>query len=451
MKRILLIILPLLLATPGARAELLAQAIWCASNSTLYFDYCETVTAGNTYSGQTVTKVYTVPTTTYAQTTDLGWQNENENVINAARTVVFTDAFKDFRPISCKGWFKYFVSLTTITGISNLDTSEVTDMSYMFQQCKLETIDVNTFNVTHVTEASSMFLGCQQLTTIYCNQTWSIASSPSMFENCSQLKGATSYNFDNKNGDMANPINGYFTASLALSDDASNADFLTTYNDYYGNITLNGRTLYKDGMWNTLCLPFDLTISSSVLDGATIKVFDSSTWLADDGTLTLKFTAAESTIEAGTPFIIKWTANNENIVNPTFYGVTIKKDSEQTVVSYDGKVNFVAKFSPFNITNDNIHDILFVGSNNKIGYSSAPRTLRACCAHFLVPAGTNAKAVNKVEFLEDTSDTSAIIEVEADSQASRLSRWYTLDGVRMDSRPTTKGIFIHNGKKVVIR
>ena len=448
MKKILLIVIPLLLTTPGARADLIAQAIWCANNSTLYFDYCETVTAGNTYSGQTVTKVYTVPTTT-AQSTELGWQNDNDNVKNVATTVVFTDAFKNFKPISCSGWFKKFVSLTTIIGISNLDTSEVTDMSYMFQDCKLETIDVNTFNVTHVTEASSMFLGCQQLTTIYCNQTWSIASSPSMFENCSQLKGATSYNFDNKNGDMANPINGYFTASLALSDDASNADFLTTYNNYYGNITLNDRTLYKDGMWNTLALPFDLTISGSVLDGATIKVFDPATWLSDEGVLTLKFQAPGDIIEAGMPFIIKWASGNEDIVNPTFNGVTID-ESAKTVTNYDGNVNFVAKFSPFNITNENIHDILFVGANNKIGYSSGPRTLRACRAHFLVPAGTNAKAVNKVEFYEN-SETSAIIEVEADSHASRLSTWYTLDGVRLDSRPTTKGIYIQNGKKIVIR
>lgn len=139
------------------------------------------VTAGNTYSGQQVTKVYTVPKT-YAQTPDLGWQYDGINSV--VTTVVFADAFKNFKPTSCLGWFKKFESLTTITGISNLDTSEVTDMSYMFQACKIVTIDVNTFNVSQVTDASGMFLDCDQLTTIYCNQTWSIANSSSMFENC---------------------------------------------------------------------------------------------------------------------------------------------------------------------------------------------------------------------------------------------------------------------------
>ena len=42
------------------------------------------------------------------------------------------------------------------------------------------------------------------------------------------------------------------------------------------NITLSGRKLYKDGKWNTLCLPFDMTMSGSVLDGATVKKLTAS-------------------------------------------------------------------------------------------------------------------------------------------------------------------------------
>ncbi len=29
--------------------------------------------------------------------------------------------------------------------------------------------------------------------------------------------------------------------------------------------------------------------------------------------------------------------------------------------------------------------------------------------------------------------------------------WYTMDGVRLESKPTTKGISINNGKKIVIK
>ena len=59
------------------------------------------------------------------------------------------------------------------------------------------------------------------------------------------------------------------------------------------DVVLTGRTLYKDGKWNTLCLPFDVTIADSPLAGDNVeaKVFDTTTNLSDDGLLTLKFSA----------------------------------------------------------------------------------------------------------------------------------------------------------------
>jgi hypothetical protein len=37
-------------------------------------------------------------------------------------------------------------------------------------------------------------------------------------------------------------------------------------------------------------------------------------------------------------------------------------------------------------------------------------------------------------------------EVSFDSEA-----WYTLDGVRLSGKPTARGIYINNGKKIVIK
>ena len=37
-------------------------------------------------------------------------------------------------------------------------------------------------------------------------------------------------------------------------------------------------------------------------------------------------------------------------------------------------------------------------------------------------------------------------EVSFDSKA-----WYTLDGVRLSGKPTASGIYINNGKKIVIK
>jgi hypothetical protein len=33
----------------------------------------------------------------------------------------------------------------------------------------------------------------------------------------------------------------------------------------------------------------------------------------------------------------------------------------------------------------------------------------------------------------------------------RSERWYTIDGRRLNGKPTTKGLYINNGNKVVIK
>ncbi len=450
MKKLLLILPFLLLAAMGARAaDNIAQAIWCSSNHTLYFDYCGEITGG-TYSGQAYTSVFPVPTDTYTESTSLGWQKDD--VKSNATTVVFTEAFKNFKPKCCLGWFKGFAKLATITGLSNLDTSKVTDMDYMFENCiSLVTIDVNTFDVSSVTSAQSMFIACEELTTIYCNKTWSIGSAISMFGDCFKLKGAVAYSSYSMTGDMATPKNGYFTARMSLSDEVSDATDLTTYSGYYGDVTLSGLTLYKDGNWNTLCLPFDVTVSGSPLADASIKQLDEYNTNLSGGKLTLRFTTdAYETISAGTPIIVKWEATGENIEKPVFKGVTIsEQNNAKTITTSDSKVKFVGQFAPFAITADNINDILYIGSGNKVGYAKTERTLKRFHAHFEVPAdaGAGVRAVSVIDF-GDTNDTTGISTLICHLESGD-DYWYTLDGRRLSGEPARHGLYIYKG--VVVR
>ena len=89
------------------------------------------------------------------------------------------------------------------------------------------------------------------------------------------------------------------------------------------NYALTGRTLYCDGAWNTLCLPFALpTLTGTPLDGFTVKELDTET--AYDGhvtgldgtTLYLNFRDATS-IEAGRPYIVKKTVVDDQST-PTY-------------------------------------------------------------------------------------------------------------------------------------
>ena len=123
---------------------------------------------------------------------------------------------------------------------------------------------------------------------------------------------------------------------LGLQDKDSNASWIETWNEQNKTVALEGRTLYKDGSWNTLCLPFEVSTTSEPLsgDGVVAMTLDTENCGFSNGTLTLNFTDVNgATIPAGTPFIIKWPndANNPTIVDPTFTNVTISKElNDQT-------------------------------------------------------------------------------------------------------------------------
>ena len=248
---------------------------------------------------------------------------------------------------------------------------------------------------------------------------------------------------------------------MVLADNADNSTAISNKDGQTTDVQLKGRTLYRDGKWNTLCLPFDVTISGSALDGDNVeaKVFDNTSSLSDAGVLTLKFSAAPATITAGTPFIVKWDNTGVNLVNPVFTGVTISGTAAQEVVSTDGKVKFVGQYSPFDITADNINEILYVASGNKIGYSKSARTLKSCRAHFWVqPNGTSAGArMINLDFGDATGIRPSSVSPEGENtEASTRGglvgvAYYTLDGRKLSDVPTTKGVYIVNGKKVVIK
>lgn len=233
--------------------------------------------------------------------------------------------------------------------------------------------------------------------------------------------------------------------SLANSD--NNDAVLATWNDKMANITLADRTLYKDGNWNTLCLPFDLTLAGSVLDGDGViaKVLSPSSSLVNS-TLILNFVDADATIPAGTPFIIKWNNTGNNLAEPIFTGVTVN-DAAPTAVNFTGG-SFNGNYNPFCITDENKTEILLLSTGNRLAYSNKARTLGAFRAYFDIP-GTNAARELILNF--DDGGTTAIINFYESSSTEKGcdAHWCTLDGQILQSEPTTEGIYIHNGKKVV--
>ncbi len=112
-------------------------------------------------------------------------------------TVTFDASFAAAAPTSTAYWFSDFGALTTLNGLDNLKTAEVTNMD-------------------------GMFTNCSSLKTVYINSDWDlskVSSSISMFNNCTDLLGGqwteylssrTTAQYARIDGGTAAP--GYFTS-----------------------------------------------------------------------------------------------------------------------------------------------------------------------------------------------------------------------------------------------
>ena len=161
------------------------------------------------------------------------------------------------------------------------------------------------------------------------------------------------------------PATGSAVTNFALADGSDNSQILSEQNGHTGrNVTLSGRTFWKDGSWNTICLPFAIAdIENTPLAGATVKTLTGAT-LAN-GVLTLTFGEAVTALEAGKPYIIKWSPGSD-ISNPVFEGVTISNTHADVTVN---GVTFTGTFSPVGLTADDKTQ-LYLGDDNMLYYAT---------------------------------------------------------------------------------
>ena len=175
-------------------------------------------------------------------------------------TVVFDDSFANCTTLTSTAyWFDQCENLTTIIGINNLKTDNVTDVNSMFIDChniksidlsslnfsnvtnmhqmfedcrvlesinfngvntenvtnmgdlflnchNLKSIDLSSFNTSNVTKMSYMFYRCDSLTTVYVGEGWTtknVTDSESMFERCNKIVGGQGTLFDENHIDAA--------------------------------------------------------------------------------------------------------------------------------------------------------------------------------------------------------------------------------------------------------
>ena len=152
--------------------------------------------------------------------------------------VVIDPSFAAARPTSTRQWFSSMKNLTSITGLSYLNTEKVTSMQSMFWECsKLTSIDVSSFNTAKVTNMYGMFSGCSNLRTIYAGSGWTtnaVTSSGSMFTNCTKLVGGQGTTYSGSHVDKA---------YAHIDGGTSNPGYFTEWKESYACYTPSNTTL----------------------------------------------------------------------------------------------------------------------------------------------------------------------------------------------------------------
>ena len=240
-----------------------AYACYTSSNTTLtfYYDSQRSSRTGTTYDLNT-------------DDNDTDWDTDGTNA-NVTK-VVFDPSFAGARPTTTYDWFYGMQNLESITGMSYLNTSEVTNMAHMFNSCSkltsidlsgfntskvtdmrlmfynctgLTSLDLSSFNTSNVTNMFNMFGGCSSLRTICVGNGWStaaVSTSTNMFYNCTSLVGGqgTTWNSSNPkdktyahiDGGPSNP--GYFTDKNASLRGDVNGDGSVNISDVTALIDL---------------------------------------------------------------------------------------------------------------------------------------------------------------------------------------------------------------------
>ena len=96
-------------------------------------------------------------------------------------------------------------------------------------------------------------------------------------------------------------------------------------------------------------------------------------------------------------------------------------------------------------------DVTISSTTPSLYYATEDRSLRNFRAHFEIPSLKSAPAPARRFVLDFDGDVVTSIDGICIDDSRTAEGWYSLDGRRLDRKPTRKGVYIHNGNKVIVK
>ncbi len=370
-------------------------------------------------------------------------------------------------------------SLTTLD-VSSFNTAKVERMPGLFEGCNhLTTIDIRNFNTSEVKKMDEMFNSCSQLTTIIVGEGWSTAkvtSSDDMFAYDSKLVGQNNTACDGTNNLDAN----YACVDAAgtpgyLSLGLNEATGIVNAAAYTGKKAQFTRT-FTGGKASTVCLPFSFTPDAGI--GTFYTLFAINKETTPYWTVTMQAEATTAPLAANTPYLLMATGTGALNFSGTVSSVATEMKSADVAdpVVSGGKWNLIGTYSDISWTSDgpNAADLGSVYGFAAKDYGTAVHAgdfVKAASGAGISPfraylkytaPSSSARSVTRgeadelparitVRLIGANGDTTAIGTMDTRTGEISFDGWYTLDGTRLSGKPSAKGVYVNNGKKIVIK
>ena len=223
-----------------------------------------------------------------------------------------------------------------------------------------------------------------------------------------------------------------------------------------GAVDIMVKRTIKANEWSTLVLPFNMTeaqVKEALGSDVQLAEFEDyeAEYTGDDVTgLTINFVATNLSdgFYANYPYLVKTSKD----ITEFFVTATIDPDEEDAVAEFtNGKTGpkkevYGSLIGTYHAGDAIPNNGLFL-SGNKFWYSAGATKIKAFRAYFMLNEVLSGVAEAKVRFMVD-EDAAAIEGITPDMENGV---WYTLDGRQLNGKPTEKGVYIVDGKKVLIK
>ena len=446
---------------------------------TFYFDEQKDARGGMSVGPFTWDNVTVKPTTS--------WYDYRESIVS----VIFDASFADCNTItSTTYWFNGCSNLSSISGMSNLKTENVTEMEAMFFGCSsLVNIDLTGFNTESLQEIGAMFYGCSNLLFLDLGSfnTTNVTVTSGMFTECSSLAAIVAGNANIPAEEYANIGNPNLLvyvneASLApqgiqnvvisgtapeiiLTDAASGNNNWYCPQPFIAEKISYTRTFSQETQigvsrgWETIALPFNVqTITHA--DRGEISPFGSSDsksnyhfWLrrlTDNGLQSVR------QIEANTAYLISMPNSSEyseeyNLAGAVTFSAE-NADIPETNVGHDEYGNYAmapvferweAQQYVYALNVGEVRGGYPEGSVFEQNYREL-RPFEAFTKH-LTDGGSRFLSLDDL----NNGNTTGLESLTPNPSPMGEGNYYDLNGRRV--LYPSKGVFIQNGQKVVIK